>query len=240
MEGKAIYAALMAVQRDLKAPKSNRNSFGKYNYRSAEDILEAVKPLLNDNGLVLLLNDSIEQVGDRYYVKATAKLIDVATGDSIENAAFAREPVDKKGADQSQVTGASSSYARKYAMNGLFAIDDTKDADTDEYRQETSSRAAGGRSGSGAGTYSRNGGNGAQTGTQAAREANDEYDKRNLLHRITEEMKRTSASSAEVSAITQAKYGKSGAKLMNELELKDLADNFDTYLAELMQKKAAG
>ena len=123
MEGKAIYAALMAVQRDLKAPKSNRNSFGKYNYRSAEDILEAVKPLLNDNGLVLLLNDSIEQVGDRYYVKATAKLIDVATGDSIENAAFAREPVDKKGADQSQVTGASSSYARKYAMNGLFAID---------------------------------------------------------------------------------------------------------------------
>lgn len=240
MEGKAIYAALMAVQRDLKAPKSNRNSFGKYNYRSAEDILEAVKPLLNDNGLVLLLNDSIEQVGDRYYVKATAKLIDVATGDSIENAAFAREPVDKKGADQSQVTGASSSYARKYAMNGLFAIDDTKDADTDEYRQETSSRAAGARSGGNAGTYSRNGGNGAQTGTQAQETANGEYDKRNLLHRITKEMKRTSASSAEVSAITQAKYGKAGAKVMNELELKDLADNFDTYLAELMQKKAAG
>ena len=239
MEGKAIYAALMAVQRDLKAPKSNRNSFGKYNYRSAEDILEAVKPLLNDNGLVLLLNDSIEQVGDRYYVKATAKLIDVATGDSIENAAFARERVDKKGADQSQVTGASSSYARKYAMNGLFAIDDTKDADTDEYRNEAQNRA-GARSQGNTNNYSRNGAGGAQTGAQAQETANGEYDKRNLLHRITEEMKRTSASSAEVSAITQAKYGKSGAKVMNELELKDLADNFDTYLAELMQKKAAG
>ena len=122
MEGKAINAALMAVQRDLKAPKSNTNSFGKYRYRSCEDILEAVKPLLNENGLVLLLGDTIEQIGSRYYVKATATLIDVATGDTITNTALAREPEEKKGSDASQVTGAASSYARKYCLNGLFAV----------------------------------------------------------------------------------------------------------------------
>ena len=136
MEGKPIHASLQAVQRDLKAPKNQRNSFAKYNYRSAEDILEAVKPLLNDNGLILLLGDTIEQIGNRYYVKATARLIDVATGDAIENTAYAREQDEKKGSDASQVTGAASSYARKYCLNGLFAIDDTKDADTDEYARQ--------------------------------------------------------------------------------------------------------
>ncbi|MDD6127625.1 MAG: ERF family protein [Veillonellaceae bacterium] len=236
MEGKAIYAALLAVQRDLKAPKGQRNTFGKYNYRSAEDILEAVKPLLNDNGLVLLLSDSIEQVGERYYVKATARVLDVATGDYIENAAYAREPVTKKGMDDPQVTGTCSSYARKYALNGLFAIDDTKDADTDEYRRETSSRAAGARSGGNAGNYTNHGGNGVQTGAQAQETANDGYDRRVLLHKVTAEIERTGTNSAEVAAIAKAKYGKSSTRDMNEIELKDLAENLESYLAE----RAAG
>ena len=129
-EGKAIYAALQAVQRELKAPKSQYNSFGKYNYRSCEDIVEGVKPLLNENGLILTMSDEIVSVADRVYVKATCKVTDIATGDSVETTAMAREPMEKKGMDSAQVTGTSSSYARKYALNGLFAIDDTKDADT--------------------------------------------------------------------------------------------------------------
>lgn len=118
---------LINVQAALKAPKSQRNDFGKYNYRSCEDILEAVKPLLVKDGLLLTVSDEIVLIGERYYVKATATVYD---GDKqFSTSAFAREPEDKKGADASQITGAASSYARKYALNGLFAIDDTKDSD---------------------------------------------------------------------------------------------------------------
>jgi hypothetical protein len=122
---------LRAVQHDLKVPKSQRNSFGNYNYRSCEDILEAVKPLLDQHGLVLLISDEVVCVGDRNYVKAVAELLDKA--ESIRAAGYAREDETKKGMDGSQITGAASSYARKYALNGLFAIDDTKDADTDAH-----------------------------------------------------------------------------------------------------------
>lgn len=119
---------VVAVQSELKAPKGQYNSFGKYNYRSCEDILEGVKPLLNKYGLYLTINDAVELIGDRYYIKATATLSD---GDNcISTSAYARESLDKKGMDSSQVTGATSSYARKYALNGLLCIDDTKDADT--------------------------------------------------------------------------------------------------------------
>lgn len=131
-----IYGQLAAVQLELKAPKGQRNSFGNYDYRSAEDILEAVKPLLNKHGLTLTVDDSIELVGDRYYVKATAAVFNGA-GDVVTATAFAREAEDKKGMDSAQVTGATSSYARKYALNGLFAIDDAKDADTDEHRRQS-------------------------------------------------------------------------------------------------------
>ena len=127
---------LSAVQMELKAPKGQYNSFGKYSYRSCEDILEAVKPLLSKNGLTLILTDKPVAVGNRVYIEATARLI--GGGDSIEVTAYAREPEDKKGMDTSQVTGTASSYARKYALNGLFLIDDTKDADTDEYKRTTS------------------------------------------------------------------------------------------------------
>lgn len=119
---------IVAIQSMLKAPKGQYNSFGKYNYRSCEDILEGVKPLLDEQELILTIEDSIEMIGDRYYVKATATLSDGTN--SISTSAYARESLDKKGMDASQVTGATSSYARKYALNGLLAIDDTKDADT--------------------------------------------------------------------------------------------------------------
>lgn len=133
----SFYEKLSALITELKAPKGQRNNFGKYNYRSAEDILEAVKPLANKYGLVPMLTDEIVQVGDRYYVKAKAVITD---GINTEKASgFAREPESKKGMDESQITGTASSYARKYAMNGLYQIDDTKDADTDEYKQQVDS-----------------------------------------------------------------------------------------------------
>lgn len=118
---------IVAIQSELKAPKGQYNSFGKYNYRSCEDILEGVKPLLAKHGLVLTIRDGIELIGDRYYVKATATITDGK--EQLSTDAYARESLDKKGIDASQVTGSTSSYARKYALNGLLAIDDTKDAD---------------------------------------------------------------------------------------------------------------
>lgn len=125
---------LIEIQKELKAPKGQYNSFGKYKYRSAEDILEAVKPLLHKHGCQLTLSDEIVLIGERYYVRATAR---ISNGNEYEfTSAYAREDLDKKGMDGSQITGTASSYARKYALNGLFCIDDTKDADTDEYANQ--------------------------------------------------------------------------------------------------------
>ncbi len=135
---KEFYARLAEIQRTLNAPKNQYNSFGKYKYRSCEDILEGVKPLLN--GLFLSISDEIVPVGDRYYVRATASITD---GDTTHTAsAMAREEESKKGMDAAQVTGATSSYARKYCLNGLFGIDDSKDADTNEHRQQQTSPPA--------------------------------------------------------------------------------------------------
>lgn len=124
---KSFYSKILVIQSELKAPKGQYNSFGKYKYRSCEDILEAVKPLLVKQGLLLTISDDIILVGDRVYVKATVTISDGEH--SISNTALAREEETKKGMDGSQVTGASSSYARKYALNGMFCIDDTKDSD---------------------------------------------------------------------------------------------------------------
>ena len=159
-----IYEKLSKIQEELKAPKGQYNSFGKYKYRSCEDILEAVKPLLVKNKLSLQLYDELIVVGEstpttyeetyydkdlkrentrivvtgnqRYYIKATARLLDIEDNSTMENTAYAREDETKKGMDGSQITGTASSYARKYALNGLFLIDDTKDADTDEYHNQ--------------------------------------------------------------------------------------------------------
>lgn len=125
------------AQAELKAPKNQYNSFGKYNYRSCEDILEAAKPINKKYGLVLLLTDKPVCIGQRYYIEATARLYDIESEQFIEATASARESDTKKGMDDSQVTGTASSYARKYALNGLYNIDDTKDADTDAYKKQT-------------------------------------------------------------------------------------------------------
>ena len=127
---KEINTKLMNIQQELKAPKGQYNDFGKYAYRSCEDILEAVKPLLKKEKVVLTISDELQYIGNRYYIKATATLIDIESDAIISNSAYAREEETKKGMDGSQITGASSSYARKYALNGLFGIDDNKDSDT--------------------------------------------------------------------------------------------------------------
>ena len=134
---KTIYEKLLAVQNELKAPKDKRNNFGGYNFRSCEGILEAVKPLLQEQGLMLTIKDEVVNIGDRYYVKATVLLDDISSNGEIAITALAREEEAKKGMDASQITGTASSYARKYALNGLFLIDDTKDADTDEFHRTT-------------------------------------------------------------------------------------------------------
>lgn len=132
----SLNGKLMLIQSELKAPKEQRNTFGKYNYRSCEDIFEAVKPLLCKYDCTLTVTDDLVMVGQRYYIKATATIRSGSESQTV--CAFARESEEKKGMDSSQVTGATSSYARKYALNGLFLIDDAKDPDTDEYREQTS------------------------------------------------------------------------------------------------------
>ena len=132
-----IYKKLLNIQRDLKAPKGQYNNFGKYSYRNAEDIMEALKPLLVENNAITYVeDDTIEYIGQRYYLVATISFVDVETGEKITVKARAREEENKKGMDGSQITGAASSYARKYALSGLFLIDDNKDADGNEYHKQ--------------------------------------------------------------------------------------------------------
>ena len=215
-EGKPIYAALMAVQAELKAPKGQHNSFGKYDYRSAEDIIEAVKPLLKENGLFLTMSDDIVQIGDRYYVKATVSVTDIVTGESVQTSALAREAAQKKGMDESQVTGTASSYARKYALNGLFAIDDTKDADTDQYR------------------YAQNAQNGAGR-TQNAKPNNSSQNE-DLMAKAKRQLKaevdRIGCTWDEVRAISGLKLGKSETKKMSVGEVSNLAANLEKWIKE--------
>lgn len=139
-----IINKLSAIQQEMKAPKNMYNSFGKYKYRNAESILEAFKPFEKKYSVALILTDELIQVGERYYVKAVARLFDAESEDEVFVQALARESLDKKGMDDSQITGTASSYARKYALNGLFLLDDTKDADTDEYRAQSENNASDG------------------------------------------------------------------------------------------------
>lgn len=124
-----IYKKLFNIQQELKAPKNQFNKFGNYSYRSYEDILDAVKPLLNENKLVLLINDEVQESSGKNYIKATAKLVDIETGDTVETSALAREDEERKKFDSPQITGSTSSYARKYCLNGMFCINDVKDSD---------------------------------------------------------------------------------------------------------------
>lgn len=135
-----IKEKLGRIQTEIKAPKNLYNKFGKYKYRNAEGICEAVKPFLEKEKCCLILSDEIAEIGGKAYVKATAELYDCEAIGSIAVTAYAREADEKKGMDDAQITGATSSYARKYALNGLFLLDDTKDPDTDEYREEQKER----------------------------------------------------------------------------------------------------
>lgn len=207
MAGKAIYAALMAVQSELKAPKGQKNTFGNYSYRSAEDILEAVKPLLKVNGLYLNISDEVVLIGDRYYVKATVTAVDIATGEAASSTAFAREAAEKKGMDASQVTGATSSYARKYALNALFGIDDTKDADTDEYTRTGQSGAREGQAKAQPPELTQTS---AVTGIHAA------------MKELTAEMQRIHASKEKVAEVCRKLFGKASSRELTEEQLRKL------------------
>ncbi|MDX5003936.1 MULTISPECIES: ERF family protein [Streptococcus] len=134
-----IFGVLQSIQSELVAPKGQYNSFGKYNYRSAEDILEALKPILKKHKAAITMSDDIVYIEGRHYVEASVTLY--AEGEAIGSKALAREEETKKGMDGSQITGTASSYARKYALNGLFAIDDNKDPDTDEYAEQTDKKS---------------------------------------------------------------------------------------------------
>ena len=144
-----LWAKLLAIQMQLKVPKDQYNDYGKYNYRSGEGILEAVKPLAAAQGTLVIMTDAIEQIGNRYYICATASLVDIETGERISVNALAREQEDKKSYDASQITGASSSYARKYALSGLFAIGDgSNDPDSTNTHGQAANKPSGGRSAS--------------------------------------------------------------------------------------------
>lgn len=135
-----MHEKLVKIQKELKAPKAQFNAFGKYNYRSCEDIIEAVKPLLHAEGIILLITDEVVCVGTKNYVKATVQVNDGSN--LIEVSAYAREADVQKGMNEAQITGSASSYARKYALNGLFAIDDTKDADATNDHGKSAQEAA--------------------------------------------------------------------------------------------------
>lgn len=131
-----IYKKLYNVQQSLKAPKDLHNSFANYNYRTTEAILQACKPLLKENNLIILLDDEVETKGEYNYIRATAKIVDIETGEHIETSALAREDRDRKKFDAPQISGSCSSYARKYALSGLLAIDNTKDSDVTNTQQD--------------------------------------------------------------------------------------------------------
>lgn len=195
---------LCKIQRELKAPKNQKNNFGGYNYRSCEDILEAVKPLLAAEGLILTITDSIEMIGNRYYVKATATVTDGEK--SISTTAFAREADGRKGMDESQVTGSSSSYSRKYALNGLFCIDDTKDADTMKPEEDK----------------------------PASKVKPKKADNRaEYMAKIKEAMQTQHISAEDGKAICRMKFGAKSTADLNDSELKDLAENIVNYAVEL-------
>lgn len=137
-----IYEKMLKIQTELKAPKNQFNKFGNYNYRSCEDIQEGVKPLLLETNTILTVTDDLVLVGDRYYIKATATLHDCESDELISNNGYAREEFEKKGMDASQITGSASSYARKYALSGLFCIDDVKDADSEKNENKGKNEAS--------------------------------------------------------------------------------------------------
>jgi hypothetical protein len=229
MAGKAIYAALLAVQQGLKAPKDK--SGGKYSYRSAEDILEKVKPLLQENGLILLLDEAIKADAVGSFIESTATLVDIATGDSVSTHSMAREDVGTKFMSPGQATGAAVSYARKYALGGMFAIDNEQDIDSQEYQQKRSQTAQNRPqqpAKQNAGTYK----------GSTANNATDEM-RAKAIKSLNAEIERTGVASSEVAAIAKAKYGKASVKEMTTGQICELANKLESYLMEQINEASA-
>ena len=222
-EEKKLLEKLLQVQQDLRAPKNQYNSFGDYKYRSCEDILQAARPLCNASGLILTLRDSVETIKDRYYVKSEVTVTDVDSEAAFSTSAYARETDTRPKMDAAQLTGAASSYARKYALCALFAIDDTRDADSDEYTAKTRQ-------------------NGAQS-TQAHRTDNlpsgtkkgseSEILRSQALKKIQAAQKTAGVSNGEITAIIAWKYNKENFKALTLDEACDLAENLTNYIKEV-------
>lgn len=230
---KEIYKKLSAVQAELKAPKGQYNSFGKYNYRSCEDILEAVKPILKKHGLVLFLDDSLETQGDRYYIQANAHLVDIESGDDLSISAYAREAAQKKGMDDSQTTGCASSYARKYALNGLFCIDDTKDADTDEYRnaQNKAQSAYNGRNDSGKGNYTKAAAQTAKSAPSATKELKTVDD----FYEATIEWAKAHKAVTLIGPLMEKCFHKKRFQMLTETEAKSFYNNLPALVRQMKE-----
>jgi len=225
MAGKAIYAALLAVQQGLKAPKDKNG--GKYSYRSAEDILEKVKPLLQENGLILLLDEAIKADAVGSFIESTATLVDIATGDSISTHSMAREDVGTKFMSPGQATGAAVSYARKYALGGMFAIDNEQDIDSQEYQQkrsQTAQNGAGHAQSAKPNNYKGNTQNNATNGADAMRVK--------AVKSLSAEIERMGVTAQEVSAIAGVKFGKTSTKDMTTNEICDLTNNLESWIME--------
>lgn len=206
-----IHQKLLMIQKELNAPKSHYNSFGKYNYRNCEDILEALKPLCDKNKAVVTISDEIAQIGDRFYVKAATVLTDIETGETVGATAYAREETDKKGMDGSQITGAASSYARKYALNGLFAIDDTKDADGDEGGDEQ---------------------NNSPKKPKPKETEKPKYNQEQNQYNILKLIKDTKVTAETVKQLIAKKFGNRKANELNETQYNELIEDIEVLLNE--------
>lgn len=204
---KNVLKKLLAVQQEIKAPKSQYNSFGKFSYRTCEDILKQTKPVLKEHNCVLIITDDIKQIANRFYITATVRFIDVDSGEEITNTANAREEEAKKGMDGSQITGAASSYARKYALAGLLLLDDNKDADSmdNSYNQQQ---------------------------PRNSRSTQGSY-KDMLLRSIVAKMKKNKIGNDIMTKIMEDKYRKHSSGELTEQEASDLDTNLLTYVKEL-------
>lgn len=220
-EAKTIYAALLSIQQGIKAPK-DKKGYG-YEYRTADGIMQAAKPLLQENGVICILSDQAVSIGNRYYVESTARLIDIATGDVIEAKGTAVEPDKLASMAPPQITGTASTYARKRALEGLFLLDNEKDVDSrevqDEIAAQTRQSAAGARSTRNA--YTSKG------------SANDDL-RSKAMHALSKEMQRVGASGEEVSALCGVKFGKTNSRDLSTGELSKLAANLEAWIAEQM------